>query len=1131
MELRVPLIVCARGARLFEAFALRVPESNRVGPSLSELRDEVALAVMEHCASADPVASIAELCLAPHHRLRSVEIDTVAFDERARKRVTLSGTVPVLIEQWPGEPFVLVTPTRCPAARFALAHADDLREALSRRLGAYCVEHGLDSLSTLSSALKERVELLEVDVDPPSLLAPSALAQRRAAASRRDPEEERRRARLSATTLRAVASNWSHAAADGLLEPAFGRSAVVQSLLESLDNGGASSVVLVGATGVGKTAIVREFVRALRARCESQARRRDVWRMDANRFIAGMSVVGQWEARARALVRELRATGDVLYVDDLAGLAHAGRTSKGNSNLARFLAEPLGRGELSVLAECSPEALERLREEEPAFARLFRVVRIDAMSERESVPVVLAAARAFDAHEADEGAIEGAPRARTLGPDALEAILYAAKRYFAHEALPGAAVRLLHAVFDDDAVVRSESAERITAREVLEVVGRRTGLPPFVLGLEAPRERARVLRELGAMVAAQPEALDAATDAVLAVQAGLGDPDKPVATFLFVGPTGVGKTETAKALAAYLYGSSQRLLRFDMSEFQTPSSVARLVGDAWSPDGELTSALRTQPFRVVLFDEVEKAHPAVFDVLLRMLGEGRVCDAAGRPSDARACVIVMTSNLGVREASARAGFLRNDPDEARRHYIRTAELFFRPEFFNRIDRVVAFRSLDQRALRVIVRNALGELLSRRGVRRGNVLVDVEPPLLDLLVEQAFDPRYGARPLRRALERRLAVPLAYHLVKRRGEDVALIHALERGGDMVLAVRLLREPPKIEVEDTSQWDERALRGAFEALKGSLDELQDSAWVVELEARRARGLEVFACTGTAPASARSAIELLDQLEALNSEVYELDTEELAATHFEEEEIPGEDSRRRGYSNPRSSRYAQSTFVEVQIHQSERALLERARPRVVALIDELSVLSMLVRAAAEQGDQRATLFLEPVLPSSDRGDEWASLVHAIPTFGALTTLWRADDAGEFRAVGAVGDARAWQSGRAHAISFEGPALEAMLRPYAGYALVTVSEQNGSSPPTESVQLVRLSLVSEPMPEAARTHRLRTQSEREALRARPESASEGEPARIVLRATGERLVHVATGLSAEAREAVVAACARAASA
>jgi ATP-dependent Clp protease ATP-binding subunit ClpC len=1126
MELRVPLIVCARGPRLYEAFVPRVPSSARTGPSLSELRDDVALAVMEHCATIDPVAQIAEISLAPHHRIRSVEIDTVAFDERARKRVPLHGTVPVLIEQWPHEDFSVVTPTRCPEARFALSHADALRDALARRLGQYCIDHGLDSLSSFVSAHKERVELLEVDVDPPSLVPAAARgAQAEAQKDKRDPEEQRRRARLSATTLRSVANNWSHAAADGLLEASFGRGALVHSLLEALDATQPVAIVLVGPTGVGKTAVVREFVRALRARCESEGRRRDVWRVDANRFIAGMSVVGQWEARARSLVRELRDTGDVLYVDDLAGLAHAGRTSKANSNLAQFLAEPLGRGAFSVLAECSPEALERLREDEPAFARLFRVVRIEAMSERESVPVVLAAARAFDDGGADARGEGAGPKARTLGPDALEAVLSAAKRYFAHEALPGAAVRLLHAVFDDDEVARNESAERISAREVLEVVGRRTGLPAFVLGLEPPRDRARVLRELGAMVAAQPEAIEAAADAVLAVQAGLGDPDKPVATFLFVGPTGVGKTETAKALGQYLYGSSQRLLRFDMSEFQTRASVARLVGDAWSPDGELTSALRTQPFRVVLFDEVEKAHPAVFDALLRMLGEGRVCDAAGRPSDARACVIVMTSNLGVREASARAGFLRNDPDEARRHYVRTAELFFRPEFFNRIDRVVAFRSLDQRALRMIVRNALSELLSRRGVRRGNVLVDVEPPLLDLLVEQAFDPRYGARPLRRALERRLAVPLAYHLVRRRGEDVALIHALERQGDMALAVRLLREPVKIAVEDTGLWDERALRGAFESLKGSLDELWSSSWVAELDARRASGLEVFGRTGSAPASARSAIELLDQLEALSAQAHELDTEELANAHYEEEEIPGEESRRRRWNNPRSSRYAQSTFVEVQIHQSERALLERARPRVAALLDELSVLSMLLRAAAEQGDERATLIIEPVLPSTERADEWAMLVHAIPAFGAVTTLWRGDERGAFRAVGSPSDASAWRGGRAHAISFEGPALSAMLRPYAGYALCAWSE------PSESVQLFRLTLVDEAMPEAAETHRLRQRIERDALRARPESASEGEPARIVLRARAERLVHVATGLSAEAREAIVAACARAASA
>jgi ATP-dependent Clp protease ATP-binding subunit ClpC len=1124
VDLRLPLIVSPKGRRLFEAFVPRVEGSLRVGPSLSELRDEVALAVMERCASIEPVEQLAELSLAPHHRLRVVEVDTVALDERARKRFALQGTVPVLVEQWPQDGFLLVTPTRCPEARFALRHIDELRASLSGRLAEYCLANGLDSLARFVSTAKERVEVLEVDVDPPSLLPLGARASATGTHSerekKRDPEELRRRARLAAKTLRATARDLSHAAADGLLDPAFGREPLVQSLLDAYDGAQGTAIVLVGPSGVGKTAVVREFVRRLRERGEEQSTRRDVWRIDANRFIAGMSVVGQWEARARALVRELRDTGDVLYVDDLAGLAFAGRTSKGRSNLAQFLAEPLARGDFSALAECSPEALERLRQEEPSFARLFRVVRVEPMSERESVPVLLAAARAFDANEGalDDGA---RPMARALGPDALETVLSSAKRYFAHEALPGAAVRLLRAVLEDDEVSRAEPSVRVSAREVLEVVGRRTGLPPFVLGLEPPRTRERVLRELSAMVAGQGEALDAAADAVLSVQAGLGDPDKPVATFLFVGPTGVGKTETAKALAHYLYGSSQRLLRFDMSEFQSRSSVARLVGDAWRPDGELTSALRTQPFRVVLFDEVEKADPAVFDALLRMLGEGKICDAAGRPSDARACVVVMTSNLGVREASARAGFLRNDPDEARRHYVRTAELFFRPEFFNRIDRVVAFRSLDQAALRVVVRNALSELLSRRGVRRGNVLVDVEPSLLDLLVEQAFDPRYGARPLRRALERRLAVPLAYHLVRRRGEDVALVHALERDHDMALAVRLLREPSPIAVEDASAWDERALRGAFDSLRGALDELSGSAPVRELEARRARGLDAFTRTSVAPADARSAIELLDLLEALRSSVLELDAEDLAEAQFDEEEIPGENTHRTRGGRARSQRFSLSTFVEVPTVLSERALLERARPRVAALRDEYELLAMLVREAA-RGDERATVFFDPVLPTPERVDEWAAIVHAIPMFGALSTLWREDAKGGWRAVGAPGLRSLWLAGRTHAVSLDGPGLTKMLEGYDGYALLSWPEHG------DAVQLVRLTVIPCAMPEAAERYTARVRAERDALRSRPESAGEQDPARIVLRTSGARLVHVATGLAAEAREAIIAACARA---
>jgi ATP-dependent Clp protease ATP-binding subunit ClpC len=313
-----------------------------------------------------------------------------------------------------------------------------------------------------------------------------------------------------------------------------------------------------------------------------------------------------------------------------------------------------------------------------------------------------------------------------MAPGALEATLRLTERFLPNEAFPGKAVRLLRAALDrvvEPTPARGGGQERrYGPAQVQATLQQRTGLPDFILDPAQALTRDEIVARFQRHIAGQPEAIGAVADLVLTLQQGLCDPDKPLGTFLFVGPTGVGKTESARALARVLFGSPERLVRFDMSEFTLASSVTRLLGHPGAPDGELTSALRVQPFCVVLFDEIEKAHPRVFDALLQLLGEGRLSDAAGRLADARQAVLVMTSNLGVREAASQVGFARGGAEGARAHYLTAAQRFFRPEFFNRIDRLIPFRSLDPEALRRVVDQQLGELLGRRGIARANLLV-------------------------------------------------------------------------------------------------------------------------------------------------------------------------------------------------------------------------------------------------------------------------------------------------------------------------------------------------------------------------------------------------------------------------
>ena len=1131
MKVELPLIVCHHGMRLVEAW---VPELGitGAGASLAALRDDLALQVMVSFEEV-PVPVLRRYQLAPHMRLRHVDVEVKATDRERGRKLDLEGRIAVLLEKWPADDFWVATPTRLPRARFAVKDPETLAAALPRRLVEYAFEHDLDTLEPYHARHRERLDVLEVDADAPTILPRTPRPPPRAARRKKPPgagarskpaapaaetpaerEERRRRARLHATALRAATQNLSHGAGDDTLERAFGREALVQQIVDELFGREGVALVLVGPSGVGKTAIVHEVVRRLEEKHAAAGVRRDVWRIDGGRFIAGMSYVGQWEARARALCRELAETADILHGDDLASLVFAGRTRAASTNLAQYLESHLQRGELSMIAESTAERFEKVREEAPGFAALFRVFHVPPLAAAATLPVLLGVLR-----DLESDASAGAPP--RLSPAALEALLGGAERFRPHEAFPGKAVRLLRRVLTGAGTPDGE-LRRFDLADVHATLRGETGLPDFILGAEPPRPRQQVRRELAGLVAGQPEAVDAITDAVLAMQAGLGDPDKPLATYLFVGPTGVGKTETAKALARYLFGSPARMLRFDMSEFVSTASLARLVGEPGEPDGELTMALRSQPMRVILFDEIEKAHPRVFDALLQLLGEGRLTDAAGRTADARQAVVLMTSNLGVREAAARPGFVQ--PGEAaRQHYLSAVRAFFRPEFFNRIDRVVPFGPLDRGALRIVVEHALEELLSRRGIRRGHVLVDVEPELLDLLVEQAFDPRYGARPLKRALERRLTVPLAHHLVTRRGDDLALVELYRHGDDLALSVRLLADAARVTAtEGPEVWGRQRLAEEVQAMRARLETLR------EAPAARRLGEEQRAALA-AGATPPVGTDLLDALGFLGTRLAELDDEELSGVGFEEQidETGMKDGRvswshRAGYQGLRP----RAAISELPVTLNQEALLRRLRPVVANLRDELDVLAQRLAAAAVPGDDEVTLLYECVGPPVR--EVIIAALACSPRNLVRVQEWveYPDDEGQLVwAELGKSTSRVKLNIRRAATVCVGPGLAELLAPLHGWALL--ESQHEGAPVTVPL---RIELLRGLGPDAVAARDLRVAGEREARRRSDASSVPPEPGVVVLRqpARGATPVHVATGHDASADVAIAAAHLRA---
>jgi ATP-dependent Clp protease ATP-binding subunit ClpA len=513
-------------------------------------------------------------------------------------------------------------------------------------------------------------------------------------------------------------------------------------LLDSADN---RPILLIGPRQVGKTALIHEYVfRQVSQRATPFRDESNVWLLAPARLISGMSYVGQWENRLLAILKVARRRRHVLYFDDLLGLFHAGQTGSSTLSVAGVLKPYLERREVRVVGEITPEAFRVLRERDRGFADLFHLLPVTEPSEPETLRILISVQRQLEAQQ----------RCR-FDLEVLPTVLDLQRRYARGIAFPGKAAAFLRQL-----AVKFRGAA-VTRWAALAEFHVRSGLAVTFLDRQTRLDRQDVLESLSKQVIGQEAALHAAADVIAIAKARLNDPDRPLAAFLFLGPTGVGKTQCAKAIAAYLFGSEERLVRFDLNEYSEPGSAARLVGTFDQPEGLLTSVIRRQPFAVVLFDEVEKAHPEVFDLLLQVLGEGRLTDALGRTVDFTNALIVLTSNLGVREAEGHLGY-RQDEAAAEAGFVRAAERFFRPEFFNRLDRVLPFRRLTRDHVRDIARKLIGDVFGREGLVQRKCVLSVESPAMERIVDQGYDPLLGARALKRAIERQLTQPIAVQL---------------------------------------------------------------------------------------------------------------------------------------------------------------------------------------------------------------------------------------------------------------------------------------------------------------------------------------------------------------------------------
>jgi ATP-dependent Clp protease ATP-binding subunit ClpC len=614
--------------------------------------------------------------------------------------------------------------------------------------------------------------------------------------------------------------NLTKLASDGKLDPVVGRENEIERIMQILSRRTKNNPVLIGEPGVGKTAVVEGLAqRITNADVPELLKGKQIYTLDLAALVAGSKYRGEFEERLKKVMKEITQRGDIiLFIDEIHNLVGAG-AAEGAIDAASILKPALARGELQTIGATTLDEYRKYLERDSALERRFQQIRVDQPSPEETVQILKGLRDRYEQHHKIE-----------ITDEALEAAAELADRYIADRQLPDKAIDLIDEAasrmriksmtsppvyreleeeieetrrakeasieaqeFEKAANLRdkerrltnkkreleeqweageAEGAERpaIGEEEIADIVSMWTGIPVFKLTEAETQKLMRMEDELHKRVIGQHAAVEVISKAIRRSRAGLKDPKRPTGSFVFLGPSGVGKTELARTLAEFLFGDEDSMIRIDMSEYMEKHAVSRLVGSppgyiGYDEGGQLTEAVRRKPYCVLLLDEIEKAHPDVFNILLQILEDGRLTDSQGRTVDFRHAIVIMTSNIGASEIARNTplGFAVSDDetgmtyDDMKLRVMGELKKVFRPEFLNRIDDVIVFHKLQKDEIKTIV-----ELLLRRiraSLAERELQLELSDEAKDLLVDKGWDPSMGARPLRRAIQRYIEDPLA------------------------------------------------------------------------------------------------------------------------------------------------------------------------------------------------------------------------------------------------------------------------------------------------------------------------------------------------------------------------------------
>lgn len=665
---------------------------------------------------------------------------------------------------------------------------------------------------------------------------------------RKQPTQAKQETMEGTPTLDALARDLTRQAIEQRLDPVVGRNKEVRRLVQILSRRTKNNPVLVGEPGVGKTAIVEGLAqRIIHGQVPEDMLHKRVMMLDMGSLVAGTKFRGEFEERLKKIIDEIYNDGHIiLFIDEIHTLIGAG-SAEGSVDASNILKPALARGEIQLIGATTLNEYQKYVEKDSALERRLAKVQVDEPSQEEAVQILQGLRPRYEEHHG-----------LRISDEAIEAAVTMSVRYIHSRQLPDKAIDLIdesaakvrldasnkpskvtdlqnelvrvnaekeeaiyNQSFEQAAQLRLEErkiAEKlaqaqqkqienqelqvVSAEDVAEVVSQWTGVPVQQIAKKESQRLMDLEKILHQRVVGQDKAVVAVSRAIRRARSGLKDPNRPIGSFMFLGPTGVGKTELAKALAQAMFGSEDALIRVDMSEFMEKYSTSRLIGSppgyvGYEEGGQLTEKVRTKPYSVILLDEVEKAHPDIFNILLQVLDDGYLTDAKGRKVDFRNTILIMTSNLGATQLREEKSVGFNAVDQSKdqrameKRILEELKKAYRPEFLNRIDETVVFNSLDASEIHEIVKIMSRQIVARMAEQ--GIQLKITPSAIDVIGKAGFDPEYGARPIRRALQREIEDKLSEALISGQVQlgDAVTIGASK--GNITLTVKNSKTQP--------------------------------------------------------------------------------------------------------------------------------------------------------------------------------------------------------------------------------------------------------------------------------------------------------------------------------------------------